>query len=705
MTKYNLRHNQADPSDEQIKRHQDFGELLKQHKQETKKVVPLFRRTWVRWSSIAAFLLLFAGVGWLWTQSQMGDAALSSRSVPVGEATSDVASSNTTSAEKSVSKQASAAKSSAAKRSGKKKLFKAEARNGNASAPINKSTHRNNAQVSPPPPRDYDSDGAIAPNKSPGAATLAEAKGVQQAIDQNNLAWGKNAIAPGELMLEEADEMELEMAKELKAAPIPGRDKYFADTINLSLGADHNPTHYDPFIENEFIPTTENNTSTFSIDVDKAAYSNVRRQIQSGTLPDPAAVRIEEMINYFNYDYAAPNGKHPIAIHSELTNCPWNSNSQLAMIALQAEDFPVSQMPSNNLVFLLDVSGSMNNFDKLPLLTESLKMMIDNLRPDDRIAIVVYAGAAGLVLPSTPVSQGNIIKSALDNLSAGGSTAGGEGIHLAYRVAKENFVSGGNNRVILCTDGDFNVGASSDASLVKLIEKKRKTGVYLSVLGFGTGNYQDQKMEKLSNHGNGNYAYISNRKEAEKILVREMAGTLYTVAEDVKLQIEFNPKTVHAYRLIGYENRRLKNEDFDDDTKDAGEIGAKQQVTAFYEIIPSSAETASANMVEVYKPKDTGFAAGESVKVRLRYKKPGQRKSIKIEDVLSSKGTAIEDASENMRFAVAVATYAQILRKSKYAGVSTLQQVYGLAANAISVDPDGEKKEFIQLVQETIRLK
>ena len=342
-----------------------------------------------------------------------------------------------------------------------------------------------------------------------------------------------------------------------------------------------------------FKATDKDPQTTFSIDVDRAAYTNVRRFImQNGQLPPKDAVRIEEMINYFDYNYAQPKGKDPINIETEISDSPWNKGLKILHIGLQAKTIPTDNLPASNLVFLIDVSGSMSDPNKLPLVKTAFKLLTDQLREKDKVAIVVYAGAAGLVLPPTSGKEKNKIKDALDNLSAGGSTAGGAGIELAYKTAFENFVKDGNNRVILATDGDFNVGVSSNDDLEKLVENKRKSGIFLSVLGFGMGNYKDSKMEILSDKGNGNYAYIDNLLEAEKVFVKEFGGTLFTVAKDVKLQLEFNPKYVKAYRLIGYENRVLANEDFKNDAKDAGEMGSGHTVTAIYEIIPAGVESA-----------------------------------------------------------------------------------------------------------------
>lgn len=366
-----------------------------------------------------------------------------------------------------------------------------------------------------------------------------------------------------------------------------------------------NTEDYDHIIENDFHSVEQQPLSTFSIDVDRASYSNVRRFIQEGSLPPKGAVRIEEMINYFDYNYASPTTEDPFALYSEIASCPWNSKHRLVHIGLQGKKISTADLPPSNLVFLVDVSGSMEEPNKLPLVQESLKLLTDQLREDDRVAIVVYAGKAGLVLPSTSGSDKMKIKEAIDELQAGGSTAGGEGITLAYKIARQNMKEHGNNRVILATDGDFNVGVSSDDELVELIEKERESGIFLSVLGYGMGNYKDNKMQQLADKGNGNHNYIDNLNEAKKVLVNEFGGTLFTIAKDVKLQVEFNPARVNAYRLIGYENRILGNEDFNDDKKDAGELGSGHTVTALCEIIPAGVQDTFIRKVDKlkYTPK------------------------------------------------------------------------------------------------------
>ncbi|NEQ84171.1 MAG: VWA domain-containing protein, partial [Moorea sp. SIO2I5] len=364
-----------------------------------------------------------------------------------------------------------------------------------------------------------------------------------------------------------------------KPKPVPSRS-----IPEQAIPEVSNRENYSPIDENAFKRVKHNPLSTFAIDVDTASYSNLRRFLNNGQLPPTDAIRIEELINYFNYDYPEPESDRPFSITTEISQAPWNPTHQLVHIGIQGEKMAIEDLPPSNLVFLLDVSGSMNSPNKLPLLKDAFRMLVNELREEDQVSIVVYAGAAGMVLPPTPGNQKDKILTAIENLNAGGSTAGGAGIKLAYKLAHNNFIKSGNNRVILATDGDFNVGVSSDTELVKLIEQKRKKGVFLTVLGFGTGNLQDSKMEKIANKGNGNYAYIDNELEAKKVLVNEIGATLLTIAKDVKIQVEFNPAKVQGYRLIGYENRRLKDEEFNDDTKDAGELGAGHTVTALYEI-------------------------------------------------------------------------------------------------------------------------
>jgi Ca-activated chloride channel family protein len=471
---------------------------------------------------------------------------------------------------------------------------------------------------------------------------------------------------------------------------------------NYNSNQDFNTEEYSRIYDNEFKDSKKDPLSTFSIDVDKASYSNVRRFLTQGQLPQADAVRIEEMINYFSYNYPKPQNNQPFSITTEYTECPWNKDHQLIHIGLQGKQIEVENLPANNLVFLLDVSGSMNSEDKLPLLKSGLRLLVEQMRPQDNVAIVVYAGAAGVVLPSTSGKNKEIIYDALEKLEAGGSTAGGEGILLAYKTAKENFLNKGNNRIILATDGDFNVGVSSDGELTRLIEKEREDGVFLSVLGFGTGNYKDSKMEQLADKGNGNYAYIDNILEAKKVLVKEMGGTLLTIAKDVKLQIEFNPTKVKGYRLVGYENRLLNNEDFNDDKKDAGELGSGHTVTAIYEIIPAGSNELIAS-IDNLKYQETKHQkeneSNEVMTIKFRYKEPKESTSQLITHIVLDKKTQFEETSENCRFSSAVAEFGMLLRDSKFKGNSNFKTIIALAKESKGKDDEGYRAEFIRLVE------
>jgi Ca-activated chloride channel family protein len=461
---------------------------------------------------------------------------------------------------------------------------------------------------------------------------------------------------------------------------------------------------YGTFVENKYIAVQDEALSTFSIDVDRASYSNIRRHLDQMQKPPKDAVRIEEMINYFNYNYAQPIDEHPFVVETEVSDCPWNKEAKLVHIALQGKKMDLKNAPVSNLVFLIDVSGSMSFANKLPLLKESLKLLINNMRAKDKMAIVVYAGAAGLIQAST--SSKHLLLEALDKLEAGGSTAGGAGIELAYKVAKENLVSDGNNRVIIATDGDFNVGGSSATDLEKLIVKKRKDDIFLTVLGYGMGNYKDDRMEVLADKGNGNYAYIDNIKEAKKTLVKEMGGTLYTIAKDVKLQIEFNPVQVKSYRLVGYENRILNKEDFNDDTKDAGELGAGHTVTALYEVIladnyKESKKGKNVDDLVYQKKKATSLAENSEdlMTIKLRYKEPKGSKSILMSLPVAKEIKSIKTTSENFRFASAVAGFGMLLRDSEFSKELTYDAVLELAKGAKGTDKEGYREEFIGMVK------
>ena len=462
---------------------------------------------------------------------------------------------------------------------------------------------------------------------------------------------------------------------------------------------------YAQITENPFLETSRAPLSTFSIDVDTASYANVRRYLNDGQMPPTDAVRIEEMVNYFEYDYPQPIGDAPFSVNTEAATAPWNRNHKIVSIGLQGKKVALDDVPPSNLVFLLDVSGSMEDARKLPLLKESLKILTNQLTSKDRVAIVVYAGASGLVLPST--NNRNEILNALDDLNAGGSTNGGQGIQLAYKVALDNFIQGGNNRVILATDGDLNVGLQSDDALVSMIEAKRKTGIFLSVLGFGTGNTNDSMMEKLADKGNGNYAYVDSREEARKALGEQVAGTLFTIAKDVKIQVEFNPAKVAGYRLIGYENRLLANKDFNDDTKDAGEIGAGHSVTALYEIVPAGQAIDNDGIELKYSkvaPSESSFN-DELLTVKLRYKEPNGTQSKLLTQGLLDRGNSVENASDNLRFASAVAEFGMILRDSRYKGSANFSSVTNLAQNALGSDLKNYRSDFLDLVRKGSRLR
>lgn len=476
---------------------------------------------------------------------------------------------------------------------------------------------------------------------------------------------------------------------------------------SVSTGAmisreDFNTENYAKINDNEFKEVKNNPLSTLSIDVDKASYSNIRRILNEGRLPQPDAVRVEELINYFDYKYPQPIGKDPFSITTEYTECPWNKEHQLIHIGLQGKAIQTDKMPPSNLVFLLDVSGSMMSANKLPLVKSSIRLLVDQMREQDHISIVVYAGAAGLALPSTNGAEKDKILSAIEALEAGGSTAGGAGIQLAYKTALENFKNNGNNRVILATDGDFNVGVSGDGELVNLIEKEREKGIYLTVLGFGTGNYKDSKMEQLADKGNGNYAYIDNLLEAKKVLVNEMGGTLLTIAKDVKIQIEFNPLKVKGYRLVGYENRLLNNEDFNDDKKDAGELGSGHTVTAIYEIIPTTSNELMAS-VDPLKYQNVSVksnsVSNEVMTIKFRYKEPKEFTSNLITKVVDDRVKKFSSASENCVFASSVAQFGMLLRDSKFKGSSNFDSVIVLAKQAKGTDESGYRAEFIRLAE------
>ncbi|WP_452601211.1 YfbK domain-containing protein [Pontimicrobium sp. MEBiC06410] len=455
---------------------------------------------------------------------------------------------------------------------------------------------------------------------------------------------------------------------------------------------------YSKIHENKFKRAVLEPLSTFSIDVDKASYSNVRRLINNGQFVPADAVKIEEMVNYFNYNYPQPKGEHPFSINTEVAKTPWNKDTKLIKVGLQGKTYKNEALPASNLTFLIDVSGSMHSTKKLPLLKSAFKLLVNQLRDKDNVAIVVYAGAAGVVLEPTSGRNKDVIIKALDNLRAGGSTAGGQGIELAYKLAQQHFKKGGNNRIILATDGDFNVGASSNEAMEKLIVEKRKTGVFLSVLGFGYGNYKDSKLETLADKGNGNHAYIDTMQEAKLIFGKEFGGTLFTIAKDVKIQVEFNPAKVQAYRLIGYENRLLANEDFVDDTKDAGELGSGHNVTGLYEVIPVGSKSdylKEVTNLKYTKTKITDVYADELMTVKFRYKKPDGDKSIELMQITKDEVT---EASEDMKFAASVALFGMQLRASQFHNNSKIEDVIALAEAGRGDDKDGYRAEFIRLI-------
>lgn len=486
-----------------------------------------------------------------------------------------------------------------------------------------------------------------------------------------------------------------------RPTPHPTMPIIFAENVNSE--------EYGTYRENRFVSVQQEAFSTLSLDVDAASYSNIRRMINAGKMPDKDAVRIEEMINYFSYNYAEPKGEHPVNINAQITDSPWNKNYKIARIAVKAQSIPTENLPSSNFVFLIDVSGSMMGPTRLDLVKSSLKMLTNNLRATDRVAIVVYAGAAGIVLPSTEGKNKQKIIDALDGLTAGGSTAGGAGIQLAYKIAERNFIKGGNNRIILCTDGDFNVGVSSNEGLENLIAEKRKTGIFLTVLGYGMGNYKDKQLQTLAEKGNGNHAYIDNIQEANRVLVQTFGSTLFTVAKDVKLQIEFNPQHVSAYRLIGYESRLLNKEDFNDDTKDAAELGAGHTVTALYEIVPVGVQNKYGGVdplkyQKTTKKKVENAISDEWLTVKLRYKAPDSDKSKKLEIALK-KSDLNKSIDKDFNFAMSVAMFGQMLRKSDFVGTSSYDKVLALARDGIDNDDYGYKMEFVRLVSAVKEMK
>lgn len=515
--------------------------------------------------------------------------------------------------------------------------------------------------------------------------------GVNQKRRRDDIRMSGGRAAEAQVVYQYAPPMPVESSK-------PAHPQYFNPSTE----------RYAKISENDFHETRSNPLSTLSVDVDRASYANVRRFINEGTRPPADAVRIEEMVNYFDYDYDGPTGADPVAIHTEVADCPWNPAHKILHVGLQARKVDTRRLPPSNLVFLIDVSGSMQEPAKLPLVQSSLRLLVNNLRREDRVAMVVYAGSAGLVLPSTPGTDKPKILAAIDGLQAGGSTAGGAGILLAYKTATDNFIRGGNNRVILATDGDFNVGVSQANELEDLIVKEREKGVFLTVLGYGTGNYQDEKMQILADKGNGNHAYIDNLQEAQKVLIGEFGGTLFTVAKDVKAQVEFNPARVQGYRLIGYENRLLAEEDFKDDKKDAGEMGAGHTVTILYEIIPAGTRSRSLRRTDPLRYGAQHSAASavaqrglsaELATVKFRYKQPDGVVSKELAHPIEDDGREMEQASENMRWATSVALAGMLLRDSKFVEKGDFNTVLSLGEGARGRDAEGYRAEFLRLVR------
>ncbi|HNW50272.1 MAG TPA: von Willebrand factor type A domain-containing protein [Prolixibacteraceae bacterium] len=473
--------------------------------------------------------------------------------------------------------------------------------------------------------------------------------------------------------------------------------------VQLAYDTDFNTENYSSIQENGFKETGNQPLSTFSIDVDNASYSNIRRFINMGQLPPKDAVRIEEMINYFKYDYKQPTGDKPFSVTNEIASCAWNENHELLLIGLQGKEIEKENIPPSNLVFLIDVSGSMSAPNKLPLVKSAMQMLVNELRPQDKVSIVVYAGAAGVVLDATPGTNKKKITEAIDNLNAGGSTAGGEGLKLAYKIAEENRIEKGNNRIILATDGDFNVGVSSDSEMEQIVTSNRDKGIFISVLGFGMGNYKDNKLEIISDKGNGNYSYIDNIQEARRIFIKEFGGTLFTIAKDVKLQIEFNPALVKAYRLIGYENRLLNPEDFKNDKKDAGEMGSGHQVTALYEIIPAnSKETIPGTNPLKYQKKEVAPGqnySNEMATIKFRYKKPDGNNSIDDSITIIKPKSKATETSASFKLAAGISQFGMMLRDSEFKGSSTAENTVALIREGKGKDEEGYAGELIRLIE------
>lgn len=504
-------------------------------------------------------------------------------------------------------------------------------------------------------------------------------------ISQNNMTL-KNS-APAESFRREKEASALKSEEGMSAIDYPDTDM--------------KTDEYTAINENSFVSPALKPLSTFSIDVDNASYTNVRGYLQGGSFPHKDMIRTEEFINYFDYGYPAPERDAAFAVHTDVCKSPWNPEHKIVKIALQGKKIDQSKLAPANLVFLIDASGSMNAPNRMPLLKAAFKVLLANLSDKDVVSIVAYAGAPGLILPPTSAKEKEIIISALDHISAGGSTAGGQGIELAYKVAKEAYIAGGNNRVILATDGDFNVGISSTAELTRLLEEKKRAGIYLTICGFGMGNYKDSRMKSMASVADGNYYYIDNMSEANRIFGHDLRATLFTIAKDVKIQVEFNPENVQAYRLIGYESRLLRDEEFNDDSKDAGELGAGHRVTALYEIIPAGVKSdfvKTTDDLKYQKRQNTGAASDEILTVKLRYKKPSEEKSLLLSETVKNSEKTVSEADKSTKLAIAVAAFAQIMRKSEYVKGASYDMVTTLAKEGIENDEFGYKAEFLKLV-------
>jgi len=545
----------------------------------------------------------------------------------------------------------------------------------------------------------------VASNNSLGEVVVTKSLGIANNPPvANGLAATLPGVASSQSVLQERAYGVAVTSKNIKSSA------QFKSSAATSAGyfnpAQTNDESYQTIKENTFSNAKDNPLSTFSVDVDAASYSNVRRFINNGQLPPVDAVRVEEMINYFKYDLHGPTNSDPVGINTELSSAPWNPKHRLLRVGLKARTINMDKLPPSNLVFLLDVSGSMAEPNKLNLVQSSMKMLVDQLRPQDRVAIVTYSGEVGLKLPATPGSEKQKIKDVIDGLYASGSTAGGAGIKMAYRIARENFMKGGNNRIIMCTDGDFNVGDSSDGDMETLITRERSSNVPLSIMGFGMGNYKDSKMEILADRGNGNYAYIDNITEARKTMISEFGGTLYTVAKDVKVQVEFNPAKVQAYRLLGYEDRLLAKEDFNNDKKDAGDMGSGHTVTAFYEIVPVGVADDYSSSVDPLKyqktkpaPAATGTYSDELMTIKFRYKQPNSDQSKMSLVTVNDRPVTFNSTSVDFRFASAVAEFGMLLRGSEFKQGSSFDQAISIAKSAKGNDEDGYRSEFVRLAE------